>query len=226
VPAASLHLTYDESFVSRLNRALEWRTRAAFGASLVAVPRWGLSVSGIGVVGAVLGCFGAQSLLMRSGLALPVMLGLGVLLSWALTWRWRAALGVLFALVVTTLIGFWGWSQLRSSGLLDAISLIESLAIGFALIVAVVARERADSASLGPSVTRLLAIEESSAAVVLAALAAIIVALFASGGRELASIVGVGAAMAALLISPAAATALEAVFPRRKTVTELYGNHA
>jgi hypothetical protein len=104
--------------------------------------------------------------------------------------------------------------------------MIESLAIGFALIVAVVARERADSATLGPSVTRLLAIEESSGAVVLATLASVAVALFASGGRELASIVSASAAFSALLISPAAATALDTIFPRRKTVAELYGNHA
>ena len=63
VPAGSLFVGRDESFLSRLNRAREWRMRTAYALARVAVPRWGLSVTGIGFVLCVLGYFGAERLI-------------------------------------------------------------------------------------------------------------------------------------------------------------------
>jgi hypothetical protein len=216
--------TFSEGFVTRLNRVRETRTRNAYPVSLISMPRWGLSVSGIGLVAAVLGFFGAEQMLEDSGFAVPIILLLAFLLSFGLSGRWRNALALSFAVSVTGLVGFWSWTELGSHGLLDVIVMIEAVAIGFTLMLSVVVRERALAAQHNDSVARLLAIEELAAPVVYVLLAMVVPAVIVEGGG-LAAIVLASGGACALLLAPAASTAFETLLPRRKSVRELYGSH-
>jgi hypothetical protein len=58
--AGATVLSYDETFVTRINRASEARIRDTEWLSFVAIPRWGMSIGGIALVFSVLGFFGAQ----------------------------------------------------------------------------------------------------------------------------------------------------------------------
>jgi hypothetical protein len=223
--SAAVFFKFSEAFVPRLNRLREARTRNAYPLSLIAMPRWGLSVSGIGLVAAVLGFFGAEEMLEKSGFAVPIVLLLAFLLSFGLSGRWRNALALLFAIAVTGLIGFWCWTETDSHGLPGVIVLTEAVAIGFTLMLAVVGRERTLSAQHNDSVARLLAIEETAAPVVYSLLAMVVPAIVVEGGG-LAAIVLVSGGVCALLLAPAAATAFETLLPRRKSVRELYSSHS
>jgi len=222
--AAAPYFVFSEESVTRLNRVRETRTRRAYTISLISMPRWGLSVSGIGLVAAVLGFFGAEDTLGAGGWAVLTVLLLALLLSFSLSGRWRNALALVFSVAVSALLGFWSWTELASSGMPDVIVLIEAVAVSFGLMLALVSRERSLGATHNDSVARLLAVEELTMPVVYIALAMIVPTIMLGSSGGLAAVALAGGVACALLLGPAATTALEALVPRRKSVTELYGS--
>jgi hypothetical protein len=222
--SAASYLVFSEDFVTRLNRVREARTRRAYAISLISMPRWGLSVAGIGLVAAVLGFFGAEGTLAAGGWAVFTVLLLALLLSFSLSGQWRNALALLFAVAVSALIGFWSWTELASSGLPDVVALLEAVAVSFALMLAVVSRERALGVAHNQAVARLLAAEELTTPVVYIAAAMILPTIMLGGSGGLAAVALIGGVACALLLAPAATTAFETLVPRRKSITELYGS--
>ncbi len=222
--SSASYLVFSEDFVTRLNRVRESRTRRAYAISLISMPRWGLSVAGIGLVAAVLGFFGAEGTLVAGGWAVLTVLLLALLLSFSLSGRWRSALALLFAVAVSALIGFWSWTELASSGLSDVIALLEAVAVSFVLMLAVVSRERVLGVTHNDAVARLLAAEELTTPIVYVALAMIVPTIMLGGSGGLAAVALSGGVACALLLAPAATTAFETLMPRRKSITELYGS--
>jgi hypothetical protein len=220
VPAGSTFMSLDESVIARINRAREWRMRAAFPLTLSTMPRWGLSVSGAGLVLCVMSYFGAERLVARDGWVVLATVLASLLASLTLVRDWRMALGLGFSLTVTALMGLWASVLGYARSSFDAIGFYEALAIGFALMIGVAQR---DVSSQGAPIGLVHGLEER-AAVVLSATASVLIALLLTGRLDLVTAtVVVAGALCSLLLVTAVASALETVVPRGRSVAELYG---
>jgi hypothetical protein len=219
VPSGSALARVDEAAVSLINRAREWRAQAAYSLTFVTRPRWGLSVSGIGVTVLVLSYFGAEPLITTGSwmplavipAALPVSLGL--------TRNWRTAIGISFSIAISLLVGLWAGALQHRGAHINMPGLHEALAVSFALAVTVV---QSAPVADNPFAVLAHAIEER-AALILCATVSVLASLFVAGQLDIviATTVFTGAACS-LLLAPAVVSALEAVFPRKQSVAALY----
>ncbi|MEJ1969686.1 MAG: hypothetical protein WDN03_13780 [Rhizomicrobium sp.] len=226
-------LPFSETAITQVNRARERRGRRLGLMTLVVEPRWGMSLSGVALVLAVLGAFGAGSVLAKNGLlAEPAywlataVVVFGVV--FAISRDGREAVGASLALAVSIALGVWLWG--RAVGHVTPLPFLDILAAAAAaLLVALDLLDRARryrAAGDAPLVARLRAIEDdampalfgcggAAAAmapwIVLHGSLATLAALFALGGG------------AALVLAPALATALETLLRRRMSVEDLYG---
>ena len=220
LPAGSILARSDESAIARINRMREWRIRAAFPLTLTATPRWGLSISGAGLVVGVVSCFGAERLVTTDNwIALATILA-AVLAALALMRDWRVALGLGFSLGVTALTGLWAGVLQDAESTFDAIGFYEALAIGFGLMIVVAeggTRSEVVPAGLAHAIGE-------RAAVVVCATASVLCVLLLAGNIDLVTaVVVVMGGLCSLLLVPAASLALEVVLPRKRSAVELYG---
>lgn len=220
LPAGSILANSNELAIARVNRMREWRIRAAFPLTLTATPRWGLSISGAGLVVGVVSCFGAERLVATDNwIALATILA-AVPAALALMRDWRVALGLGFSLGVTALAGLWAGVLQDAKSTFDAIGFYEALAIGFGLMIVVAeggARSQVVPAGLAHAIGE-------RAAVVVCATASVLCALLVAGNIDLVTaVVVVMGGLCSLLLVPAASSALEVVLPRRRSAVELYG---
>lgn len=233
VPFASSVMWFREGFFVAANRARERREGLLRVATLVIEPRWGMSLSGIAIVFATLGWFGAEPVLLRSVLlAQPALWGASALLvflvSIAAGRDWRNALAAVLTLAALTLLGLFLWA--RSTGHLSTPTFIE-LVIGAAaallpiLMLVVWSRTYRWSGDT-LAVARLRAIEDLGLAPwfgVAGAGAAALPWVLLHGSVAMLSAMFLLAGAAGLLAMPALATALDSLMPRRRSVDELYG---
>jgi hypothetical protein len=79
LPLGARLLAYGGEFVTRANRAWEMRDRRLDGLAFIVQPRWGWAVSGIGLIFAVLGFFGAPQDVRSTPFDVWVLAAMGAL---------------------------------------------------------------------------------------------------------------------------------------------------
>lgn len=209
--SVSAFISPDEDLIAILNRARERQRRAAWHLTFVVEPRWGLSITGIGFVAAVLGYFGAERAMAGASFLLLAVVAIALVASLALLRRWKPAVAIALAITVVALLALWCRAALRLDRFGDDLALAQAIGVGFTLIVGAYARNGAPAD----------AVEDVSAVLVAAGLAALLVVVMQS--RALAPVLIVASGqLAALLLAPALTTTLEILAPRRRSASELY----
>ncbi len=235
--AAAGHLPYGEDVIARSNRTRERWQRICDRLIAVARPRWGFTVSGIGLVFAVLAVFRMQPLQLAPALAARMPWaalagGMFFALAAGLAIRdWRASLSTLGVLALDVMIGLWGLARLGAP-LTPASVQPFVLMIGLAAIPLLAAGAEAggfgragDDATIA-SARMLARMGPGLAAAALAMVIGLLLSAWVWQGVSLAR-----AAMAAfagagpLLFQPALAIVLETWFPRAATVAGRYRVH-
>lgn len=233
VAMAALVLPFTETSVTDVNRARERRAVRLRFAALVVEARWGVAVSGIVLVFAVLGYFGVEPMLAKSALpARPVLWAASALLVFLAAYGvgrdWREAVAALLALAAETLVSLWLWSA--AVGHVTATPFVEIVtadAAGLLLMLVLLGRarrHRADGST--PGVARLRALEECAVPALYGcagATAAILPWTVLHGSMATLALLFALAAVASIFGPPALATALDVLVRRRLSVEELYG---
>jgi hypothetical protein len=230
---AAPSLWFGEAAVTQINRASEWRLLRLRLVTEVVTPRWALSVSGIVLVFAVLGGFGAAPQLARSALlgqpALWAASALRVfMIAFAVGRDWREALAATLALAALSLASLWLWGRvvghLTVTSFVD-ITIVEAAALLLMLLLLEQARRfRLDGDA--PAVARLRALEACAPAALygcVGAAAAIVPWIVVHGSMATLAVLFALALGAAMLGAPAIATALDSLVRRRVSLESLYG---
>lgn len=223
VPLAASALPFGEDFVTRSNRVREWRERMLDPVTAITQPRWALSVTGIGIVFAVLGYFGAHPVLDATEYAVFTALLLSASIAGVgLTWEWRRALALPLILVLLILIGMWGLAQIHEANRLMQLVQVLGICTVPLLFVAIEAgRHLTDDAASASS----LALVRRGPVTVSFFVAGAVLVLVQIGDPAFAAAVVVMllfGCTGALLWLPAIAGALETLFPRRSTLEARY----
>ena len=221
LPLALSLIGVDELYVAGANRRREARILLAYRVSMVAVPRWGLSLSGVALVFGVLAYFDAGSAGV-SGLELAGLSLLILLISYAVAFAWRDALGALLAIAVAALFDVASVSRVSAAAGTGGLAVLFAGGILATLAVQDSIRRLAEPGE-ERAIARLRAVEELAGPVTYAALAAIAAVLpWLNDGFLAAPIPLAAGALSALVFAPALGTALDAIVPRRRSVEELY----
>lgn len=226
VPLAASALPYSEDFVTRANRVREWRERLLDPVTAIAQPRWSLSATGIAIVFAVLGYFGAHPQLDATEYAVFTAMILSAFIAgFGLTWEWRRAFALPLILALLILIGMWGFAEIHAvNGLLP---LVQALGIcaGPLLFMAVeAARHLTDDAASASS----LALTRRGPVTIAFFVVGVVLVLSQMDDPLPVAVVAVillfGCA-GTIFWLPAIAGALETLFPRRSTLEARYRLH-
>jgi hypothetical protein len=233
VPIAGSFLPFRESFHVAANRAREGRERLLDTMLHVVEPRWGLSLSGVTLVFAVLGAFGAAPLLAHRAALMQPLLWSGsfaavFVVAFAVARDWRDAAAVALATAALTLLDMWLWGRATGHLTLAAFAEIALTVSSATLPMLAVSDQRRRHRETGDesAVARARALDTLGAAPwygAASAAAAIVPWIVVHGSNATLAMMFVLAAAAATIAAPALATALEALVPRRRSVEELYG---
>lgn len=224
LPLAISLLSFDESFVTDANRARERRALRFEKLGGGAIPRWGLSLTGIALILLALGWFNAEPML-REGWwrpAIAVVLACGALGAMARGWRDGIGLGLIAA--VAGLAALW-WRIYDGRAPFGAVS-----ALQIAVLAAFVGLSAARHMHLWrlegdtPELARRRALEDSSGAVfaTLAATAAMLPSLLYAGAAVFV-LATLAAGLSGALLFPTVLTGLETLLPRFKSADEVFG---
>ena len=207
LPALALSLHPGEAARTRANRQREALLRASAFMAPITEPRWSLSLSGVGLVLAVLAFFQITA-------KPPLFDGLAALAAGLILWGLARDVRV-------------GLAGLAAAGLLLLFTGGVSGALLLFLFVAAVLGEAMTAwrgAGEGMSAALTRALEDHAPSILFAALAAAIAAGARSGAWG-ALHAGLGM-MAALILFPAFAGALHHLFPPRRSVEDIYRSGA
>ncbi len=233
VPFVATLLPFSESFFAAANRARERREGAVRLGAMVAMPRWGMSLSGAALVLATLSGFAARPVLAHSALlAQPALWAASALLlflaAFAVARDWRDALAATLALAVLALASLMLWGRvtrhLTGASFLD---IATAQAAALFVMLSLLRRMRAyRNAGDLAAVARLRALEALGLSPWFGAVggaAVILPWIVLHGSIAALAAMAILAGAAALIAMPALATALETLIPRRRSVDELYG---
>jgi hypothetical protein len=228
-----LPLTFDEAFFVRANRARDSRERRTAFIAVLGEPRWGWSVSGVGLVLVVVAWFAMAPLIPRGAIAhgVTVWAGSAVALAgvaFGFGRDWRLAVAAAAAISVSVLMGLWLWQE--TVGPLTTHAGVEiALADAAGLIGAAVvlhgyrrfrrAGDESDAARMRSVETHAFALWASAGS----AAATLAPSCIVHGSVAIWIAVLLLGCAAATILMPALATALESLLPRRRSVEELYG---
>jgi hypothetical protein len=223
--ASLLHL--DESFVARANRVRERRQRILERFALVTTPRWALSFTGIAFVFLALGWFGAEPQMRTGGSALLLRLasvGVVVVGAGVFARGWREGLAVGLTGAVVCLVSLWA-TVVGARDVFAPVGVL--LATSVALFLALHAGRRAlrYAPRETPLDARRRTIEDTAASQIFAgagALSALLPAVAVWPGYAPFVLALFAAGFSGIVFAPAAVMALEALFPRRRSVEDLY----
>jgi hypothetical protein len=226
-------LSFSEWFVAAANRARESRERWISRLSFVAERRWGLSVSGIGIVLGTIAVFGARSLRLHgeppmSAMRYALIAAIAFAASAIALRNWRLALAVTLTLVFEGLFGLWA----VSAGAMpifseDRIVFGVTLAIGAVptiLLASAVCGFLRDGDDIATALAR--ALEQSGPGAVLACVTAAVpwfVATVAGGIVRFELAAALATIAGTILVFPAQVTAIHVLFPRYRSVEEVFG---
>ena len=226
VPLGASDLPFGEDFVTRANRVREWRERMLDPVSAITQPRWAMSASGIAVIFAVLGYFGAHPVFDATEYAVFAALLLSASIAgFGLTWEWRRALALPLVLALLILIGMWGLEQIHARNALTP--LVQTLGICAVPLVLVAVEASGHLTEDAASASSFALMRKGPAAIFFFAASALVM-LFQIGDAPL-----VGALVVMLLFGcastllwlPALACAFETLFPRRSALDARYRVH-
>lgn len=226
VPLAASALPFSEDFVTRSNRVREWRERMLDSVAAIAQPRWALSATGIAVIFAVLGYFGAHPVLDATEYAIFTALLLSAFIAgFGLTWEWRRALALPLVLVLLILIGMWGLAQIHeASRLLPLVQVLGICAIPLLFFAVEASRHLIED----PASASSFALLRRGPVTIFVFVNCALLVLLQIGDPLLAAVIVVMllfGCTGALLWLPAIAGALETLFPRRSTLEARYRLH-
>jgi len=203
LPLLALSVPFGESAIVRGNRQREKMLRISAFAGNIAEPRWSISLSGVGIVIAVLGWL--------------------EITAWPPNFDWLAAPVAGALIFAFTLDIYAGFAALAAAALV----LLFTGGVGGALLLFLLfalfwGRAAGRFRSHGEAVQMAMrrAMEEKGSSILFAGLAAMIAAV-PRGGAIAALHAGCGL-FAALILFPAFSGALRRIFPRRQSVEDLY----
>jgi hypothetical protein len=232
LPLVASLLPFGEDFVARANRLRELRERRIEKIVAVTEPRWGWSLTGIGIVFLAPAFFGSRSLHLTASAAhsaLEILLAAAVVAVGAAlvaTRDWRRSLAVAIVLGLVALIGCWGYA--RGGVTLDIATwllLMQALGVGVAsiLLVANAARPDVGEDTTAASVRSLLGKTSAAVTSSICAVVVLLVFSFGIGGEAIALAVAIFfAGVGAVLLQPALTIAIETLVPRRSTIEARY----
>jgi hypothetical protein len=223
VPLGASLLSFGEDFAARANRLRERRERSLAHLAQATQPRWGWSLSGIAIVLAALGFFGAAPLANRVSLTWLAAIFVSIAAVFLATRDWRRSLAALLAFVPALFLALWVFARVPP----DAAAwrhLLQALGIGFipvVLISARAARYARDGEDV--AVASMRALERDGAALLFAAAACALSLVPFHRLQEIPAALGIFlAAPSALVFAPAFGAALENLFPRRAVIAARY----
>lgn len=219
-------LHFDEAFVARANRALEQRERWLEGLTFAAIPRWGLSITGITVILIVLGWYGARGVLQGEMLLRSLAIVMVVIVGGFVGGGWREGLALGGAVGAACLLTLWA-SVIASGG--DGGGVVVLQSGGLTAVISLWGLWRARHFREGHETARAarerVLADSGSAVIAVVASAGALLPLLLVHSSAVVALLGVGfAGLAGVLLVPALATGLEALAPRRATVEQLYGS--
>ena len=233
VPFAASVMPFGENFFTIANQTLERRERMLRLVAKAVEPRWGLSLSGVSLVVAALGWFGAEPFASPNTLLMqPLLWAASVLLVFLVAWLvgrdWRDAVAATLASSVLALLGVWLWGRVaRHLGPNAVLEIATVMGVALHGMLTMIDRSRRYRATGdAPDVARLRAIEEIGFAPwlgMVGAVGATLPWLLLHGSVVTLVVLFFLAGAAALVAMPAIATALQTIVPRRRSVDELYG---
>ena len=225
-------LPYSEDFIARANRLHERRAGMLQFVSTVTETRWSLSVTGIAMVFATLAGFGARGMHLQYGVTappwvfyIPLLVAL-IFAGLAFAVRdWRLAMGMTLTLALIAALAVWAlasaWRPLNAMTGLWFSMVLSMVAAPLAVFAAHVYRAMRDGDGLAAALLRTLG--DNGPAVIFASTASIILwlplVLFGILWPAIMSI----ASLFSLIVFPALATTIYALFPRYRGVDEVFG---
>lgn len=226
-------LPYSEQFIARANQAREARERAFDHFQFIMEPRWAFSIAGVGFIFFALSALGMRALQFDDWPRLPERLAALVVfvlfLEIAVTRNWRLGLALTLTLSLLGAIGLWifarGVYHVQPRTLLELEFMLAAISVPLGKVAAaVIGHLRA-----GDDITLAIARgyqDECANAVLSAVIIAIpwvISGLINNGMTRLELAISIASLFAVPLIFPAFAGAIYVVFPRYRTVDEVFG---
>jgi hypothetical protein len=226
-------LPYSENFIAAANSARETRERWIDRLSFVSQARWGVSLSGIAIVLGAIAFFGERSLRLQGGPSWIVLrcalVGLAVFVVFALALRnWRLAIAEIMTLFFAILFGLWAFSA-SPMPVLPEDCLVFAIAVAISAVPMLLLASTVDTFLRGGDDTATAlsrAIQQSGPGAVLASITAAVpwFIVTVSGGIARYEFATASAAIAGtVLIFPAFAGAIYLLFPRYRSVEEVFG---
>jgi hypothetical protein len=232
MPIGESFLHFDEMFVATANRVRERRQRVFEKIAMTAVPRWGMSISGIALIFVALAWFGAQPAFSfvrfaNAPVLFAVTLGLTLALSMSVCLGWREGLGATVTAGLAGLVALWAFASIGKMAPTEPVGVMELVPLAL-LAVFFGARRAAAYRRFGDdsAIARLRAVEDLGGPqwfAILGGTAALLpfVVVHPANAAYVVALAFAGAG--ALGFAPALATACEMLVPRRRSVEELYG---
>ena len=226
--AASI-LPFNEAFISRINHARERRGRLVAVFAIFTVPRWAFATAGIAAVAFTIIYFNASFAALWQVAMKPFAIAFaGVGLLGAIGMRnWRGFLSCGVPPFLASIFGAWAVTQLGfSPNAVPEVSLLLGSAVGAGLVyflaVPMAAYQRAGDPMM---IAFSRALNEWGAAVFILACAVALVLLAGALSNDVSPALAIPPLFhiaSALILFPAIATALDDLFPRRRSLKELY----
>lgn len=228
-------LPYSEQFIARANQARESRERVFDRFQFIAETRWAFSIAGVGLIFFALSALGMRALLFDDWPRLPERLAalavFVLFLEIAVTRNWRLGLALTLTLSLLGAIGLWilarGVYHVQPRTLLELEFMLAAISVPLGKVAgAVIGYLRT-----GDDTTLAIARgyhDECANAVLSAIIIAVPWVISGITGNSMIRLelaISIASLVAAPLIFPAFAGAIYAIFPRYRTVDEVFGKH-
>jgi hypothetical protein len=226
-------LSYSEKFIADANAARERRERLGEMLSRTVETRWALSISGMTIILATVAAFGVQALRVQAwGFGIGIRVAVVALVTFVLlvlaARNWRLALAQFLTLVFEVVLGLWAFARdllpmIGDDAMLMELSVTIS-ATSLALLASAASRQLREGYLVETALSR--ALQQDGPGVALACIAATVPWLIVtlSGGAASFQLVAAFASIpGTLLVFPAVARAIYTLFPRYRSVEDVFG---
>lgn len=217
LPLAMSYVHFDEAAVADVNRITELREHRSEWLSAAAVPRWGLSWSGIALIVLALGWFEADPGIRESIWRPLVGFAIAAAVFTSVGGGWREGLGQALVCAIGCLFALW-WGRYEAVPP-HAVSALQVAMIAALMGLRTARKIRAWRRAGDSPETALRRALESIGPGLFASMAAAVAAVLTGSALTLAVL---AAALSGAVLFGAILSGTEALFPRRKTVEEVF----